>query len=127
MCEEAHKFKLKRVNSEGFRDPGKHLFVQEAIREHCLDFIALLRRDGQTLRCVFLIISLPAKNFCWFCLLPHGRSGGILVGINSETVHVNHVEMGDSCVKLKMCLKMMVLNGLLFRYMAQHKRSGAQT
>jgi hypothetical protein len=58
MCEEAHKFKLKRVNSEGFRDPGKHLFVQEAIREHCLDFIALLRRDGQTLLCVFLIISL---------------------------------------------------------------------
>ena len=28
-------------NSEGFRDPGKHLFVQESIRERKLDFIAL--------------------------------------------------------------------------------------
>ena len=28
-------------NSEGFRDPGKHLFVQESIRERKLDFLAL--------------------------------------------------------------------------------------
>ena len=28
-------------NSEGFRDPGKHLFVKEIIRERKLDFIAL--------------------------------------------------------------------------------------
>jgi hypothetical protein len=29
-------------NSEGFKDPGKHLFVKESIREYDLDFIALL-------------------------------------------------------------------------------------
>jgi hypothetical protein len=29
-------------NREGFRDPGKHLFVKESIREYHLDFIALL-------------------------------------------------------------------------------------
>jgi hypothetical protein len=29
-------------NSEGFRDPGKHLFVKESIREYELDFLALL-------------------------------------------------------------------------------------
>jgi hypothetical protein len=49
----------------------------------------------------FLNHLATGKNFCWFCLLPHGKSGGILVGINSETVHVNHVETEDYCVKLK--------------------------
>lgn len=32
-------------NSEGFGDPAKHRFVIESIREHRLDFIALLETD----------------------------------------------------------------------------------
>ena len=33
---------------------------------------------------------------------PHGRSGGILVGINSDTLQVKKVETGDYCVKLQL-------------------------
>jgi hypothetical protein len=39
-------------------------------------------------------------KFSWFCLPPHGRSGCILVGINSDTLHVLKVSIGDFCVKL---------------------------
>ena len=42
------------------------------------------------------------KDFAWFCLPPHGRSGGILVGINTQTIIVNKVECGDFCVKLEL-------------------------
>ena len=38
---EMHNLRGLFWNSEGFRDPGKHLFVNESIRERKLDFIAL--------------------------------------------------------------------------------------
>jgi hypothetical protein len=39
-------------------------------------------------------------DFAWFCLPPCGRSGGILVGINTSTLLVKNVDNGDFCVKL---------------------------
>jgi hypothetical protein len=39
------------------------------------------------------------REFAWFCLPPHGRSGGILVGFNVETLNVKNVDPGDFCVK----------------------------
>jgi hypothetical protein len=38
-------------------------------------------------------------NFDWHCLPPRGRSGGILLGVNCETLEVGNVIMGDSAVK----------------------------
>lgn len=35
-------------------------------------------------------------------LPPHGRSGGILVGVNTTTLHVNWVNTGDFCVKFQL-------------------------
>ena len=89
-------------NSEGFRDPGKHLFVKESIRDHKLDFIALLETGRSNFAIPFLRDLANGKDFAWFCLPPHGRSGGILVGINTQTILVNKVECGDFCVKLKL-------------------------
>jgi hypothetical protein len=45
------------------------------------------------------------KDFAWFCLSPQGRSGGILVGINTNTLLVNRVDSGDYCVKLSITSK----------------------
>jgi hypothetical protein len=41
-------------NLGGFGDPGKHLFVQESIREHRLDFIALLETGRSNFTVPFL-------------------------------------------------------------------------
>jgi hypothetical protein len=43
---------------------------------------------------------LAGKDFDWYCLPPQGRSGGILVGINTTTLKVNRVDSGNFCVKL---------------------------
>jgi hypothetical protein len=92
-------------NSEGIRDPGKHLFVKEAILEHRLDFIALLEVGRSNFTIPFLSNLAAGQNFAWFCLQPHGRSGGILVGVNTTTLVVNRVDSGDYCVKLSITSK----------------------
>jgi hypothetical protein len=87
-------------NSEGFRDPGKHLFVKEAIREYQLDFIALLETGRSNFSNSFISGLSGGVEFAWFCLPPIGRSGGILVGINTSTLQIKRVENGDFCVKI---------------------------
>jgi hypothetical protein len=39
------------------------------------------------------------KDFNWFFLPPHGRSGGILVGINAETLQVKKFDNRDYTLK----------------------------
>ena len=87
-------------NSGGFGDTAKHLFVKEAISEHKLDFIALLETRRSNFTIPFLNQLGAGYNFAWFCLPPHGRSRGILVGINSDTLQVLKVTTSDFCVKL---------------------------
>ena len=92
-------------NSEGFEDRGKHLFVKESIMEYDLDFIALLETRRSNFAVPFLRDLVAGNDFAWFCLPPHGRSGGILVGINTNTLLVNRVDSGDYCVKLSITSK----------------------
>jgi exonuclease III len=87
-------------NSEGFRDPGKHLFVKESIRDYRLDFIALLETRRSSFDIPFLRDLASGFEFAWFCLPPQGRSGGILVGINLATLKVQKVDSGEFCIKL---------------------------
>jgi hypothetical protein len=60
-----HKFGLKRLtwNSEGFKDPGKHLFVKESICEYHLDFIALLETGRSNFSILFLHNLVVGKDF----------------------------------------------------------------
>jgi hypothetical protein len=55
-------------NSEGFRDPGKHLFVKESIQEYRLDFIALLEQEGLVLiylLCEILRAAMSSHGFVY--------------------------------------------------------------
>jgi hypothetical protein len=44
-------------------------------------------------------------DYSWFCLPPHGRSGGILVGVNNESLVDRNVVAADFCVKLHIMRK----------------------
>jgi hypothetical protein len=108
-------------NSEGFRDPGKHLFVKESIREYRLDFVALLENGRSNFTVPFLRDLSGDRDFNWYCLPPHGRSGGILVGINANTLEVKKVEIGDFCVKLSIKSKSNIFEWVLVPvYGAEH-------
>jgi hypothetical protein len=86
-------------NSEGFKDTAKHLFIQESIREYKLDFVALVETGRSNFSVPFLRNLAAGRDFSWFYLPPHGRSGGILVGVNLESLSVKNVDSGDFCIK----------------------------
>jgi exonuclease III len=86
-------------NSGGFRDTAKHLFVNETIREQKLDFFAILESGKDNFSAPFLKHISGGLDYQWYCIPPLGRSGGILVGINAETLEVDKVVAGDRCVK----------------------------
>ena len=89
-------------NSDGFRDTEKHLLVIEVIREQKLDFFAISETGRSNFTAPFLRKLSGGFDYHWYCLPPQGRSGGMLVGINSTTLHVNNVSHGDRCVKFKL-------------------------
>jgi hypothetical protein len=87
-------------NGGGFGDTAKHLFVKESIREYALDFIALLETGRSNFAIPFLNQLAGPFNFSWFCLPPQGRSGGILVGVNSNTIDVLKVTTENFYIRM---------------------------
>jgi hypothetical protein len=86
-------------NGDGFGHNAKHMFVREIIREHRLDFFAILETGRSSFSAPFLNHLAGGLDFCWYCLPPQGRSRGILVGINSATLSISKVSNGDFSVK----------------------------
>ena len=81
-------------NSKGLADLAKRRFLAETSIEPQLDFIALLEtgRDNFTSR--FLGTLSVGVDYDWHCLLPRGRSSGILLGVKCETLEVLNVVRG---------------------------------
>jgi hypothetical protein len=86
-------------NSYSFRGIAKHLFVKETIRDHQLDFFAILETGRDNFSSPFLDNLSGGLDFRWYCIPPIGRSGGILVGFNASTMTIQDVVIGDRCVK----------------------------
>jgi hypothetical protein len=75
-------------NSDGYGDVAKNLFVKEQLREEKLYFIALLETGRSKFSIPFLKNLANWLDYSWFCFPPHGRSRGILVGINNASLQV---------------------------------------
>ena len=93
-------------NSDGFGNRGKHLFVQETIKQYKLDFIAILKIGRSSFSAPFLTSLAEGGDFEWHCLPPQGRSGSILVGINMATLKVKNVFNGDWCITFHLVSKL---------------------
>ena len=69
------------------------------MREQHLDFVAIVETGRSLFATPFLKFLAGGRDFTWFCIPPHGRSGGMLVGFNNDTLAANNVLTGDFCVK----------------------------
>jgi hypothetical protein len=76
-----------------------------SIREEHLDIVAILETGRTKFSASFLKNLSAGKDFIWFCLPSHGRSGGILVGVNAETLLVKDVDYGDFLVRVNLRTK----------------------
>jgi len=62
---------------------AKYQHISKAIRDHNLDFIAVMETGKQDMSRANLNRLSGGADFVWHCLPPRGRSGGILLGVNS--------------------------------------------
>jgi hypothetical protein len=85
-------------NSRGLGDLAKYLFFADSIREHNLDFLAISETGRRDFTQSFL--DRGSANFVWHSRPPRGQSGGILVGIKTDTTDVMACSDGDFHVKL---------------------------
>ena len=75
-------------NSRGLGDLAKHLFIEDSNREHNLDFLAISEMG----RCDFSVSLLnrlsSGIDYTWISRPPRGRSGCILLAVNTATIDV---------------------------------------
>jgi hypothetical protein len=55
-------------NSDGFKDPAKHLFVKESIRDFKLDFFVISETGRDNFASPFLNHLSGGSDFQWFCV-----------------------------------------------------------
>ncbi|KAG2609329.1 hypothetical protein PVAP13_4KG016700, partial [Panicum virgatum] len=89
-------------NSRGLSDLAKTKFLADTAREKNLDFIALLETGKKDFRQPVLNGLCGGRNFLWHWTEPHGRSGGILLGINLDVLEIGSIEDGDYFVKFRL-------------------------
>jgi hypothetical protein len=81
---------------------AKTRFLGDTSREQNLDFIALLETCKRDFSQVALDNLSGGRNFIWHWTTPHGRSGGILLGVNMDTMDVGSIDDGDFFVKFRL-------------------------
>jgi len=73
-------------NSRGLSDLAKYRYISEAIRDHKLDFVAIMETRKQDMSRSNLNHLSGGTDFFWHCLPPRRRSGGILLGVNATVL-----------------------------------------
>jgi hypothetical protein len=89
-------------NSNGFKDLKKLRYVLDLTKEHGLNFIALSETDRKSFPDHLLRNLCAGKNFIWHCKEPHGRSGGMLLGIDVDVFDVGAITEGDFFIKFNL-------------------------
>ena len=88
------------MNIRGLGDLAKHLHIAHCIRDHNLDFVAISETGRRDFTATVLNRISGGLDFQWYCRPPRGRSGGILLGVNSNSMEVLAVLDEDFHIKI---------------------------
>jgi exonuclease III len=86
-------------NCQGLRKQGKIEFLKELICDEKADFISLQETMKKNFSQSWLDAISGGKKFIWIHSIPRGRSGGLLVGFNSDCFDVREQEVGDFMIR----------------------------
>jgi exonuclease III len=89
-------------NSRGLSDLAKSRFLADTSKERNLDFIALLETCKKDFSQPTLDNFSGGKNFLWHWTAPHGRSGGLLLGVNLDVFDIGSIDEGDFFIKFRL-------------------------
>jgi hypothetical protein len=84
-------------NSRGLGDLAKHSHIADCCKDYNLDFVAI-SETGRRNYSQSLLNRL--SGFQWFSRPPRGRSGGMLVGVRSDTMEVLASSDGEYHINL---------------------------
>jgi hypothetical protein len=92
-------------NSRGLADLAKYQYISDAVKEHNLDFIAVMKTGKQDMSKTSLNRLSGGADFVWHCLPPKGRYEGILLGVNATVLELSIVVEGEFYIKFHLCNK----------------------
>jgi hypothetical protein len=81
-------------------DLAKHPYITDAIKDHNLDFVAIMKSGKPDMQRTNLNRLSGEADFSWHCLLPWGRSGGTLLGVNATVLQISMIVEGDFFYKI---------------------------
>ena len=87
------------MNSRGLGDLAKHLHIAQCIQDHNLDFVAISKTGRRDFPVSVLNRLSRSLDFHWYSHPPRWRSGGILLGVNSNSMDVLAVSDADFHIK----------------------------
>ena len=82
-------------NCHGLAKPGKFEFIPELINKEKVDFISLQETNKRQFGQNWLLSLSGNKLFKWISSPPNGRSGGLLVGFNLDTLDISDIQIKD--------------------------------
>ena len=88
------------TNSRDLGDLAKHLHFAGSIRDHNLDFLAISETGRREFSQSLLNRLSGGLDFDWYSRPPHGHSGGILLGVRTDTMEVLDVSDGNFHIKM---------------------------
>ena len=88
------------VNSRGLGDLAKYLHFAGCVWDHNLDFLVISEMCRREFSQSLLNRLSGGIEFDWYSRPPHGHSGGILLGIRTDTMEVLDVTDGDFHIKM---------------------------
>jgi exonuclease III len=92
-------------NSRGLADLAKHRFLAELVKEEQINFIALSETGRDSFPDHVLKNLCGGRDFLWHAMAPHGRSGGILLGVDLMIFDIGAISEGDFYVKFTLRCK----------------------
>lgn len=89
-------------NIRGMGSPEKIGHLQDLIKDHHLDFIGIIETVKQEFSATMLGSLGGGRNLVWRWIPANGRSGGILVGIDSDRHDILDTSFGNYHARLKL-------------------------
>ena len=92
-------------NSRGLGNLAKHRFLSDLVKEEQISFIDLSETGKDDFPDHILKNLCAGWDFLWHCMAPHGRSGGILLGVDLQVFDIGAIAEGDFYVKFTLRCK----------------------
>ena len=84
---------------------AKHRFLADLVKEEQINFIALSETGRDDFPYHILKNLCGGGDFLWHSMAPHGRSGGIQLGVDLNVFYIGAIAEGDFYVKFTLRIK----------------------